>query len=132
MRILSYQFLVFFLICDHPERTVLYRVLFHYFERFLEEYENRFDTSLPGCIYYTQDADVFALLVRKQLINRDLVQRILSLRHSGFNVHSKIRVDCFWEIFDDDSIIWGFSDKFEFKVLDKTGRMTRKPKSQLG
>jgi len=27
----------------HPERTVLYRVLFHYFERFLEEYENRFE-----------------------------------------------------------------------------------------
>lgn len=23
----------------HPERTVLYRVLFHYFERFLGEYE---------------------------------------------------------------------------------------------
>lgn len=27
----------------HPERTVLYRVLFHYFDRFLEEYENRFE-----------------------------------------------------------------------------------------
>ena len=27
----------------HPERTVLYRVLFHYFERFLLEYENRFE-----------------------------------------------------------------------------------------
>ena len=27
----------------HPERTVLYRVLFHYFERFLEEYEHRFE-----------------------------------------------------------------------------------------
>jgi hypothetical protein len=26
----------------HPERTVLYRVLFHYFERFLTEYEGRF------------------------------------------------------------------------------------------
>ena len=26
----------------HPERTVLYRVLFHYFERFLAEYEGRF------------------------------------------------------------------------------------------
>jgi len=28
---------------QHPERTVLYRVLFHYFERFLEEYEHRFE-----------------------------------------------------------------------------------------
>jgi len=25
----------------HPERTVLYRVLFHYFDRFLAEYEGR-------------------------------------------------------------------------------------------
>jgi hypothetical protein len=27
----------------HPERTVLYRVLFHHFERFLGEYESRFE-----------------------------------------------------------------------------------------
>ena len=27
----------------HPERTVLYRVLFHHFERFLAEYEGRFE-----------------------------------------------------------------------------------------
>jgi len=27
----------------HPERTVLYRVLFHYFDRFLIEYESRFE-----------------------------------------------------------------------------------------
>jgi hypothetical protein len=27
----------------HPERTVLYRVLFHYFDRFLAEYEDRFE-----------------------------------------------------------------------------------------
>jgi hypothetical protein len=27
----------------HPERTVLYRVLFHYFERFLAKYERRFE-----------------------------------------------------------------------------------------
>ena len=26
----------------HPERTALYRVLFHYFDRFLSEYESRF------------------------------------------------------------------------------------------
>jgi len=26
----------------HPERTVLYRVLFHYFDRFLAEYEGLF------------------------------------------------------------------------------------------
>jgi len=27
----------------HPERTVLYRVLFHYFDRFLAEHESRFE-----------------------------------------------------------------------------------------
>jgi len=27
----------------HPERTVLYQVLFHYFDRFLAEYESRFE-----------------------------------------------------------------------------------------
>ena len=27
----------------HPERTVLYRVLFHHFDRFLIEYESRFE-----------------------------------------------------------------------------------------
>jgi hypothetical protein len=27
----------------HPERTVLYRVLFHHFDKFLAEYETRFE-----------------------------------------------------------------------------------------
>jgi len=27
----------------HPERTVFYRILFHYFDKFLLEYENRFE-----------------------------------------------------------------------------------------
>jgi len=27
----------------HPERTALYRVIFHYFDRFLAEYESRFE-----------------------------------------------------------------------------------------
>jgi hypothetical protein len=27
----------------HPERTVLYRALFHHFERFVAEYESRFE-----------------------------------------------------------------------------------------
>lgn len=27
----------------HPERTIFYRVFFHYFERFLREYESRFE-----------------------------------------------------------------------------------------
>jgi len=27
----------------HPERTAFYRVIFHYFDRFLAEYESRFE-----------------------------------------------------------------------------------------
>jgi len=27
----------------HPERTVAHRLLFHYFDRFLKEYESRFE-----------------------------------------------------------------------------------------
>jgi hypothetical protein len=27
----------------HPERTVLYRLLFHHFERFVAEYQERFE-----------------------------------------------------------------------------------------
>jgi len=37
--------------------------------------------------------EVFLLLLGKQLINRDFVKRILSWRHSGFNVHSKVRAE---------------------------------------
>jgi hypothetical protein len=33
----------------HPERTVLYRVLFHHFDRFLTEYESRFEREY-GCL----------------------------------------------------------------------------------
>jgi len=34
----------------HPERTVLYRVLFHHFERFLAEYECRFEGSTASSV----------------------------------------------------------------------------------
>jgi len=33
----------------HPERTVLYRVLFHQFDRFLTEYESRFEREYGLC-----------------------------------------------------------------------------------
>jgi len=35
--------------------------------------------------------EVFLLLLGKQLINRDLVEKILLWQHTGFNVHSKVR-----------------------------------------
>ena len=33
------------------------------------------------------------LLLRKQLINQDLVEKILLWQHTGFNVHSKVRAE---------------------------------------
>ena len=35
--------------------------------------------------------EVFSLLFRKQLINLSLVQKVLRWRHTGFNVHSRVR-----------------------------------------
>ncbi|MCK4263662.1 MAG: transposase, partial [Candidatus Aminicenantes bacterium] len=43
------------------------------------------------CRFFTRE--VFLLLLRKQLINQDLVQKILSWRYTGFNVHSKVRAE---------------------------------------
>jgi hypothetical protein len=43
------------------------------------------------CRFFTRE--VFSLLLRKHLINRDLVKKILSWRHTGFNVHSKVRAE---------------------------------------
>jgi len=85
----------------HPERTVFYRVLFHYFEQFLSEYESRFEReygyfhkisrfneSLIGEFF---SREVFSMLLHKGLINLELVEKILSWHHTGFNVHSKVR-----------------------------------------
>ncbi len=43
------------------------------------------------CRFFT--CEVFLLLLRKQLINRDLVQKKLLWLHTGFNVHSKVRLE---------------------------------------
>ena len=37
------------------------------------------------CRFFT--LEVFSLLLEKKLINKDLVQKILHWRHTGFNVH---------------------------------------------
>ena len=41
------------------------------------------------CRFFTRE--VFLLLLRKQLIKQDTVVKILPWRHTGFNVHSKVR-----------------------------------------
>ena len=90
----------------HPERTVLYRVLFHNFDRFLTVYEGRFEKEYghfrPGVFHrlpHLDDsrlAEIFArevlrLLVGKGLLSPEWEERILSWRHTGFNVHSRVR-----------------------------------------
>ena len=107
----------------HPERTAFYRALFHNFDRFLAEYERRFEKEYgyfrpivqevveryfdcgnprsgfarircPDC--HLDDArlaeifarEVLALLVSKGLLSPEWAERILSWRHTGFNVHS--------------------------------------------
>jgi len=43
------------------------------------------------CRFFT--LEVFSLLLEKKLINPNLVQKILHWRHTGFNVHSKVRTE---------------------------------------
>ncbi len=82
----------------HPERTVLYRVLFHYFDRFLSEYESRFEKPYG-----------FLRPIIKEVVECYLdcgnprcgfarircpdchAERLLFWRHTGFNVHSRVR-----------------------------------------
>jgi hypothetical protein len=33
---------------------------------------------------------------------------------------------CFWEVRSDDSIVWGYADKYEFQILDKNGQVIQK------
>ena len=43
------------------------------------------------CRFFTRE--VFSLLLCKKLIHQNLVQKILHWRHTGFNVHSKVRTE---------------------------------------
>jgi hypothetical protein len=49
---------------------------------------SRFNDDLLQEIF---SREVFSLLLRKQLINLTLIQKILRWRHTGFHVHSKVR-----------------------------------------
>ena len=53
---------------------------FHHVSRFQDERIQAFFTQ-----------EVFSLLLRKKLIGPALVEKILSWRHTGFNVHSQVR-----------------------------------------
>jgi hypothetical protein len=34
--------------------------------------------------------------------------------------------ECFWAVKNDDSIIWGYSDKYELQILDTSGHIVRR------
>jgi hypothetical protein len=99
----------------YPERTVLYRVMFHHFERFLTEYEGRFereygyfrsvvkevverylDCGNPSRIDDSRLEELFCrevldFLIRRELLSPEWAERLLSWRHSGISVHSRVR-----------------------------------------
>ena len=57
----------------HPERTVLYRVLFHYFERFLAKYEDRFKREYRLCSPRARsDEDGFFRPIVKEAVEKYL------------------------------------------------------------
>ncbi|MBM3298115.1 MAG: transposase [Candidatus Aminicenantes bacterium] len=108
----------------HPERTVLYRVMFHHFERFLAGYEGRFereygflrpiirevaerylDCGNPRCgfarlrcpdcheerlVMFSCRSRGFCPSCHAKRVE-EWAERILSWRHSGFSVHSRVR-----------------------------------------
>jgi len=49
---------------------------------------SRFNESLIAKFF---SREVFSMLLREELINLELVEKILSWHHTGFNVHSKVR-----------------------------------------
>ena len=41
-------------------------------------------------------------------------------------IYNVYPVQCFWDIRRDDSIVWGYADKYEFHILDRSGQVIRK------
>jgi len=93
----------------NPERTVLYRVLFHHFERFLADLHPHLhflvteggvdEAGVFHKIPHIDDTrlaaifarEVLAFLVGKELLSPEWAERLLSWRHTGFSVHSLVR-----------------------------------------
>jgi len=42
------------------------------------------------------------------------------------NVYDVYPPQCYWGVRSDDSIVWGFGDKYEFQILDRNGQVIQK------
>jgi len=42
------------------------------------------------------------------------------------NIRNVYPPQCYWEVRSDDSIVWGYADKYEFHILDRSGKVIRK------
>ncbi len=90
----------------HPERTALYRVFFHHFERFVAEYESRFEffvteggVDAAGAFYKLDSFDdggitevfsreVLGFLVGQEILSPEWAERLLGWRHTDFDVNN--------------------------------------------
>jgi len=41
-------------------------------------------------------------------------------------IYNVYPAQCFWDVRRDDSIVWGYADKYEFHILDRSGQVIRK------
>jgi len=42
------------------------------------------------------------------------------------NIYNVYPPQCFWEVRSDDSLVWGYADKYELEILDRNGQVIRK------
>ena len=52
---------------------------------------------------------------------------IFSYKHQiNPNIYHVYPPQCFWVVRGDDSIVWGYADKYEFQILDRNGQVIQK------
>ena len=67
----------------HPERTVLYRVLFHHFDRFLTEYESRFERESIIRICFSGSVFAFFVVIDQSPSGRKYISGVVKLGDSS-------------------------------------------------
>ena len=75
------------------------------------------------------------IVARQTIMNTNEVRFVLKKFDSELNalftilssgVLNLFAPRCYWEISKDDTIIWGYADKYEFQIHDSDGRLIRK------